>query len=128
MRFGKSIQRKRRDRPDNLILSGRFNSIARHAVAQLHLDFLHALFRTLEAERPAQFLAFASGESRRDDGHAQQLFLKQRHAERAFQHRLKRGMRIIHRSRVSAGASNNGWTMSPTIGPGRMMATCTTMS
>ena len=68
-----------------------------HARAQLHFDIRHALFRALEAHGAAQLLGLAAGESGRDHGHAQQLLLKQRHAQRPPQHRLERGMQAIRR-------------------------------
>ena len=99
-----------------------------HARAQLDFDFAHALFRALEAHGAAQLLGLAAGEAGRDHGHAQQLLLEQRHAQRALQHRLERGMQAIRRLRAPAAGSDTGCTILPTIGPGRMMATCTTMS
>ena len=66
-----------------------------HAGAQLHFDIRHALFGALEAHGAAQFFGLAAGESGRDHRHAQQLLLKQRHAQRALQHRLERGVQAI---------------------------------
>ena len=68
-----------------------------HAGAQLHFDFRHALFRALEAHGAAQFLGLAAREAGGDHGHAQQLLLKQRHAQRALQHRLERRVQTIRR-------------------------------
>jgi hypothetical protein len=75
------------------------DAVARHAGAQLHFDIGHALFGAFEAHGAAQFLGFAARESGGDHGHAQQLLLKQRHAERAAQHRFERGMQTIGASR-----------------------------
>src|SRR5206468_8457095 len=52
---------------------------------------------------PPQIFGLAAGKSRRDHGHAQQLLLKQRHAEGARENRLERRMRIPHR--LAAGAA-----------------------
>ena len=59
-------------------------------------DLRHPLRRSLEAHRAAQFLRLAAGEIRDDHRHAQQLLLKQRHAERALEHRLEQRMRVRH--------------------------------
>ena len=69
-----------------------------HASAQFHLDVLHARFGALEAQGAAQFFGFASRESGGDHGHAQQLLLKQRHAQRARQHGLERWMQAYRRA------------------------------
>ena len=44
-----------------------------------------------------RLFGFAARESGGDHGHAQQLLLKQRHAQRAAQHRFERGMQTIGR-------------------------------
>ena len=72
-------------------------SVSLHAAAQLYLDFFHARFGALESEGAAQFFRFAARESRGNHGHAQQLFLKQRHAQRAREHRFERRMQTIGR-------------------------------
>ena len=51
--------------------------------------------RALEAHGAAQFFGLAAGEAGGDHRHAQQLLLKQRHAQRALQHRLERGMQAV---------------------------------
>ena len=43
MRFGKSVKRERGDLFDNFILRPIRNSLLRHAPAQLHFNFFHAL-------------------------------------------------------------------------------------
>ena len=96
VRFGKSVQRKRSDRQGDLIGGLAGNALPRHPLAQLHFDLLHPPFRSLEAQRAAQFFRLPSRKSRGDHGNPQQLFLKQRHAERALQNRFERGMRILH--------------------------------
>ncbi len=73
------------------------DAVALHARAQLHFDIRHALFRALEAHGAAQLLGLAARESGGDHRHAQQLLLKQRHAQRAPQHRFERGMQAIGR-------------------------------
>ena len=73
---------------------GAGDSLPRHAVAQLHFHLLHPPFRPLEPERAPQFFGLSAGESRRHHRHAQQLFLKQRNAERARQNRLERRVRV----------------------------------
>ena len=99
-----------------------------HARAQLHFDIRHALFGALEAHGAAQLFGLAAGESGGDHGHAQQLLLKQRHA------RACAAAPVRARGAGNRGASRPcrrfryGCTILPTMGPGRMMATCTTMS
>jgi len=61
-------------------------AVRSHAGAQPRFDFEHALPGSLEAHGAAQLLRLTAGEIRRDHGDAQQLFLKQRDAERALQH------------------------------------------
>ena len=75
----------------------------RHALAQLHFDLLHALLGALEAHRAAQVFGLAAGEAGHHHRHAQQLFLEQRHAERALQHRLEQRMVVDHRLRGRRG-------------------------
>ena len=70
------------------------DSVVRHAGAQLGFDFAHARLRAFEAHGAAQFFGFAAAEVGGDHGHAQQLLLKQRYAQRAFEHGFERGMRI----------------------------------
>src|SRR5580658_10778559 len=100
MRFGKSIKSKRSNRPDDLLLCFAEDSVTLHASAQLFFDPFHSRFRTFEAHRAAQLLRFAAGKVGGDHGHAQQLLLKQRHAQRSAEHGFKRWMWI--RDRLSA--------------------------
>ena len=79
---------------DDLILHVPGDSVFVHSLAQLHFNFFHAAFRTLESECAPQFFRFAAAETGGEHGHAQQLFLKQRHAECALEHGFERGMRI----------------------------------
>ena len=104
------------------------NPVPRHAVAQLHLDLLHPPFGSLEAHRAPQLFGLPAGESGRHHRDAQQLLLKQRHAERARENRLERRMRDSCTGSRPARRFRYGCTIWPTIGPGRMIATSTTMS
>ena len=70
--------------------------LRRHAVAELSLHLVHGLLAALEAEGAPQFLRLAAGEARRRHGHAQQLFLEERHAERALEDGLEGRMRHGH--------------------------------
>ena len=107
VRLGKAVQRERRDRRDDLLRRVAGDALARHAVAQLHFDLLHPLLGSLEADRAAQLLGLAAGESGGDHRHAQQLFLKQRHAERARENRLERRMRMyVHRLASARGGGD----------------------
>ena len=97
VRLRKSVQRKRRDGRNNLLGHLAGDALLRHPVAQLHFHLLHPPLRSLEAERAAQFLRLAAAETGGDHGHAQQLLLEQRHAQRARENRLERRVRVGHR-------------------------------
>ena len=56
VRLGKSVQRERRDRRDDLLGRVAGDPLPRHAVAQLHFDLLHPLLGSLEAQRAPQLL------------------------------------------------------------------------
>ena len=71
VRFRKTIERKRRDLFDNLILCPANNSLLRHTAPQLYFDVLHSLLRSLKAHRPPQLLRFAAGEICANHGHLQ---------------------------------------------------------
>ena len=58
---------------------------------------LHAAMTFPRGHRPAQLIGFARRIAGRDDRQLHHLFLEQRHAERAFEHRLEILRRIIHR-------------------------------
>src|ERR1019366_8417390 len=87
MRLGKSIQRKRSDGENDLLLRFARDTVALHARAQLHLDVAHAQLAALEAHRATQLFRLSTRESGSDHGHAQELLLKERYPKRAFQHR-----------------------------------------
>ena len=74
-----------------------------HALAQQPFELLHALFGSLEAHGAAQVFRLAAGETGHRHRHAQQLFLEQRHAERALQDRLEQ--RMIVGDQLAAGAA-----------------------
>ena len=95
--FGKAVERERSDWLYDLVLCLRADAIACHALSQLYFDFFHARFRTFEAERTPQFFGFATAKARADHRHLEQLFLKERHPQRALQHEFKRRMRIFDR-------------------------------
>src|SRR5258705_7996032 len=59
--------------------------LSRHAGPELLLHLLHGLLAALEAESAAQFLRLATREARRGHGHAQELLLEERDAERALE-------------------------------------------
>ena len=94
VRLGKSVQRERRDRRDDLLRGVAGDALPRHAVAQLDFDLLHPPLGSLEPERAPQLFGLPAGEAGRHHRHAQQLLLKERHAERPRQDRLERRMRI----------------------------------
>ena len=106
VRFGKSVQRERRDRRDDPLRGLAGDALPRHALAQLHFDLLHPLLGSLEAHRAPQFLGLAAGESGGHHRHPQQLLLEQRHAERAREHRLERRMRGTRPARVRRADSD----------------------
>ena len=106
VRLRKSVERKRRDRSDDLLGRVAGDPLPRHAGAQLPFDLLHALLGSLEAERAAQLLGLAAGKSGRHHRHPQQLLLEERHAERARQDRLERRMRIARPALRPAAASD----------------------
>ncbi len=94
VRFGKSVEREGSDGENDFFLRFRRDAVVRHAGAQLGFDFAHARLRALEAHGAAQFFRLASGEVGGDHRHAQQLFLKERDAERALEHGFERWVRI----------------------------------
>src|ERR1700722_162982 len=93
VRFGKSVQRERGDGLNDSVLYAWSDSLLVHATTQFFLNVFHARRGAFEAEGAPQFLGFAACESRGDHGHAQQLFLKERHTERAREHWLERWMK-----------------------------------
>ena len=97
VRFGKAVQRERRDRRDDLLRRLAGNPLRRHALAQLDLNLLHPFLGSLEAHRAPQIFGLPAGEAGGHHRQAQQLLLKERDAERALEDRLERGMRILHR-------------------------------
>ena len=96
MRFRKAIERERGDRFHDLVLHRPLDAVPPHSRAQLGLDLGHAFLGALEAHGATQLLGLASGETGDGHGHAQKLFLEQRHAQRPFQNGLKRRVRILH--------------------------------
>ena len=92
MGLGKSVERKRRDRLDDAFGGLAGDAVARHAVAELHLDLLHPLLGALEPHRATELFRLPAREARRHHGHAQQLLLEKRHPQRPRQHRLEGGM------------------------------------
>ena len=103
VRFGKAIQRKRGDRQHDAIGGVAGDAVLRHALAQQAFELLHALLGSLEAHRAAQVFGLPAGEAGDRHRHAQQLFLEQRHAERALQDRLEQRMIVDHRLRGRRG-------------------------
>ena len=85
---------KERDALHDVVLRLGADAVAGHAGAQAAFQVLHALHRSAHAHGAAQLLGFGAGEAGDGHGHAQQLLLKERHAERALEHRLERRMRI----------------------------------
>ncbi len=96
VRLREPIERKRRDRPDNLLGRPGVDALPRDPGTQLLLDLPHACLRALEPHRPAQLLGLAAGEPGRHHRHAQQLFLEEWHAKRALEDGLQRGVGIHH--------------------------------
>ena len=66
VRLRKPVQRECGDRLDDLLGCGADDSLLRHARAQLPLDLLHPLRRSLESERAPQLLGLAAGKPGRD--------------------------------------------------------------
>ena len=97
VRFREAVQRKGDDRLHDFLLRLRIDPIALHAPPEFYLHIFHARFGALEAKGAAQLFRFAAGESRGDHGHAQQLFLKKRHAQGPRENRLQRRMQAIGR-------------------------------
>ncbi len=75
-----------------------------HAVHQARIDFGHPVARTLVAHRAAQLVGLAARKAGGFHRHAHPLLLKERHAERAFENRFERGMRIRDRFHAVAPA------------------------
>src|SRR6185503_15936064 len=96
MRLRKTIKRKRTDRQNDLVLFLSGDSVSTQAFTQLPLDYLHARFRAFETKRASQLFSLAPRKAGADHGHAQELLLKQRHSERAFQDRLQQWVRVSH--------------------------------
>src|SRR5271166_381299 len=76
VRLGKSIQRKRSDRENDLLLRLPRDPVALHALAEVHFDVVHPLLTALEAHRATQLFRLSPGKSGSDHGHAQELLLK----------------------------------------------------
>ncbi len=76
--------------------SGRFrvDPVPGHACHQLFGYLRHAFVRALVSHGAAQLVGLPRREPRSGDGHLHALLLKERHAERATQHRLEGGMRV----------------------------------
>ena len=96
MAFRKSIQGEGGDRAHDGLRRLARDPLPRHAGAELPLHLVHGLLAALEAEGAPQFLRLAAGEARRRHGHAQELLLEERHAERALEDGLERRMRHGH--------------------------------
>ena len=94
MRLGKAVEGEGGDRAHDLVLDGAGDAALTHAAAQALLDHRHPLPRAFEAHRPPQLLGLAAGEAGSLHGHAQELLLKQRHAEGALQDRLQTGVGV----------------------------------
>ena len=92
--FGKSVHGEGRDALHDILLRLGADAVARHAGAQAAFEILHALHGAAHAHGAAQLLGLSAGEAGNGHSHAQKLLLKERHAERALEHRLQRRMRI----------------------------------
>src|SRR5579859_3449274 len=97
MRFRKSIERERSDGLDYFLLNFGSDSVFFHAAAKLYFDVFHARFGAFKTKGATQFLRFASREASGDHGHAQELFLKKRHAQRARENGFERWVKAFHR-------------------------------
>src|SRR5664279_3813513 len=84
MRFRKSIQRKRSDGENDLLLRLPRNAIALHSFAEIYFDVTHALLTAFEAHRAPQFFCLSSREPRGNHRHPQELLLEKRYPKRAF--------------------------------------------
>ena len=94
VRLRKSIQRKRADVLNDVVLRRGIEPVGRHAGAQLAFEIFHSLPGSAHPHGASQLFGFRAGEVGDRHRHAQQLFLKQRNAKRALQHRFQRWMRI----------------------------------
>ena len=70
------------------------DAVAGHAGAQAAFEVPHALHGAAHADGAAQFFGFGAGEVGDDHGHAEQLFLKERHTEGSLEHWLEQRMRV----------------------------------
>ena len=93
--FGEAVQRERGDGLHDGVLRLSADAVLLHAGAQADLDVAHPRLGAFEAHRAPQLLGLAPAETGGDHRHAQKLFLKQRDAQRAAQHRLQRRMQAL---------------------------------
>ncbi len=70
--------------------------VALHAVEQPVVQLRHLLVRALVPHGAAQFVRLPGRETGSLDRQAHALFLEERHAQGALEHRLQLGMRIGH--------------------------------
>src|ERR1039458_2505527 len=94
VRLGKSIERERSNRKNDLLLRFRRNAVTLHARAEFDLDIAHAHLAVLEAEGAPQLFRFTAAEAGGNHRHAQQLLLAEPYPHRAVQYRLQRRVRI----------------------------------
>jgi hypothetical protein len=94
VRLGKAVHGKRRNALHDVVL--RLGPMPLRVMPERRRPskVLHALHGAAHAHGAAQLLGFGAGETGHRHGHAQQLLLKERHAEGALQHRFERRMRI----------------------------------
>src|SRR5262245_18200086 len=97
MAFREAIEGEGGDGVGDLVGGSAVDALAGHAGAELLLDRGHAGLAALEAEGPAELLGLRPGKAGRDHGHAPELLLEERHAQRAAEDGLETRVRIRHR-------------------------------
>ena len=96
MTFRKSIKRKALNAEDDAVLRLFIKPVRRHTGTHLGFQLLHACHRTPHPHCLSQLFGLGAGKVRDHHRHAQQLFLKQRHAQRSTKRVFKQRMRIRH--------------------------------
>ena len=128
MRFRKTVERKRADVLNDRVLRRRIDVLWQSCRREASPSrfFIRSQERRIPTARRSSS-ASAPEKLATVMAMRKQLFLKERHAQRALQHRFQRRMRIGHLFFLLA-ASHIGCIILPTMGPGRIIATCTTRS
>ena len=97
MRLGKAVIGEALEHMEELLGGVAIDAVVNHAVDELCMHRFHALARALMPHCAAELIGLAGREAGRLDRQSHSLLLKERHAERAFQHRFEFGVRIRNR-------------------------------